>query len=141
MTLRGPGPVARVRRTFAVGDEIVLELPVGPRLTAPDDRVDAVRGCLAVEKGPVVLCLESTDLPDGLQVDDVRLDPSVTVAEDGTGAVGRGVRVRRDEWAWPYRDASSAGPETGAAFPLRLVPYHSWANRGPSTMRVWLPVG
>jgi hypothetical protein len=21
-----------------------------------------------------------------------------------------------------------------------LVPYHDWANRGPSTMRVWLPV-
>jgi DUF1680 family protein len=27
----------------------------------------------------------------------------------------------------------------GSEIPLRLLPYHQWANRGPSTMRVWIP--
>lgn len=34
----------------------------------------------------------------------------------------------------------AVGDESGSdPFPVTLVPYHSWAERGPSTMRVWLP--
>src|SRR5256885_2551845 len=32
------------------------------RFTWPDPRVDALRGCVAVERGPLVLCAESLDL-------------------------------------------------------------------------------
>ena len=49
---------ARIERAWRPGDRIVLELPVAPRLTAPHPRVDAVRGCLAIERGPLVYCLE-----------------------------------------------------------------------------------
>ena len=41
--------------------------------------------------------------------------------------------------AWPYepldRPLAANADRTG----IVLVRYHSWANRGPSTMRVWLP--
>src|SRR5690606_2439594 len=82
-TLTGPDGVARlvapgwaeVRGALGAGDVVVLDLPVAPRLTWPDPRIDAVRGCVAVERGPVVLCLESVDLPAGVTVDDVRVDP------------------------------------------------------------------
>jgi DUF1680 family protein len=39
---------------------------------------------------------------------------------------------------WPYR---VAGSPDGSAAPaeITLRPYHSWAERGPGTMRVWLP--
>lgn len=131
------GAVARVRRTFADGDEVRLTLPVGPRVVAADDRVDAVRGTVAVERGPVVLCVESTDLPDGLQVDEVRLDPTAPVEAAGAGAVARGARVALVERPWPYDDASPAPAQ--APLDVVLTPYHGWANRGPSTMRVWLP--
>ncbi|MFG1754197.1 hypothetical protein [Streptosporangium sandarakinum] len=33
---------------------------------------------------------------------------------------------------WPLR-----GPVTAAT--LRLIPYHRWGDRGPVSMRVWLP--
>ena len=46
-----PG-TAVVERPFAVGDEITLTLPMSPRWTRPDPRIDAVRGCIAVERGP-----------------------------------------------------------------------------------------
>jgi DUF1680 family protein len=37
----------------------------------------------------------------------------------------------------PYGSLSAAASEPGN---VTLVPYHLWANRGPATMRVWLPV-
>ncbi|NIS36902.1 MAG: glycoside hydrolase family 127 protein, partial [Actinobacteria bacterium] len=54
-----------VSRSFRAGDRIRLDIPVEPRWTAADPRIDAVRGTVAVEHGPLVLCAESTDLPDG----------------------------------------------------------------------------
>ena len=71
-----PGTVV-VERPFAVGDEVTLTLPMAPRWTRPDPRIDAVRGCVAVERGPLVLCAESVDLPGDRHVDLLRVDPSV----------------------------------------------------------------
>ncbi|MBB2921250.1 glycoside hydrolase family 127 protein [Cellulomonas cellasea] len=131
------GEVATIRRAFAEGDEVRLSLPVVPRITTADNRIDAVRGCVAVERGPLVLCAESTDLPGDLHVDAIRLDLASPPTADGSGAIGRGRAVEHASATWPY----AAGPRERDAdtFELRLVPYHEWANRGPSTMRVWIP--
>lgn len=147
-TLVAPGQGARpvapgwaeVRGALAPGDVVVLDLPTAPRLTWPDPRVDAVRGCVAVERGPLVLCLESTDLPDGVALEDVRVDPAVAPRPEGDGAVVRGsvVRPRAGRPGLPY----SGAPEPAVAreeIDLPLVPYHRWAEREPSTMRVFLP--
>jgi DUF1680 family protein len=137
-----PGTV-QVRCAFRAGDVVELHLPVTPRFTAADPRIDAVRGCLAVERGPEVLCLESVDLAaaSGGRVDDiagVRLDPAVAPRDvDGTVVVRlRRASVHSRPWAYGLPDAV----EDGEDFDVPLVPYHDWAERGPSTMRVWLPV-
>ncbi|MDQ2661903.1 MAG: glycoside hydrolase family 127 protein, partial [Actinomycetota bacterium] len=114
-------------RAFAAGDVVELELPMQPRFTAPDPRIDAVRGCLTVERGPEVFALESVDLVGAgasvTDVADVVLDAAVPPREaDGQVLV----RVRSRE----------AGAKT---VEVPLVPYHEWAERGPSTMRVWIP--
>jgi hypothetical protein len=98
----------------------------------------------------VVLCAESVDLPAGVGVDDVRVLAG-TVAKDlpgaGVGAGGGGVRpvavlrgrvVRHGADGWPYAGSPAGTPGPEVAIPL--VPYHAWAERGPATMRVWLPV-
>lgn len=133
------GPLAVVRRRFAAGDEVRLRLDVGPRLTTADDRVDAVRGCVAVERGPLVLCAESVDLPDHADVGRVRLAPGAQPRDTDDGVRIAGSLVEHDEGPWPYRSpgAATAGP----VVEVPLVPYHDWANRGPSTMRVWIPQG
>lgn len=135
------GPVATVRRVFQPGDTVRLSLPMVPRITRADERVDAVRGCVAVEQGPLVMCLESTDLPDGLDVHDVALDLGRGVrADDGT-AVAALVTVRHAVQEWPYQAADTpSAAAVDRALGVRLTPYHAWANRGPSTMRVWLPL-
>ncbi|WP_030468469.1 glycoside hydrolase family 127 protein [Lentzea aerocolonigenes] len=124
---------AVVTRDWAVGEEIRLELPMRPRFTWPDPRIDAVRGCVAVERGPLVLCAESLGESD---LDALRVCTGHGPEPSGDGAV---VRARFDaspDSAWPYGEPSG---RPGAPVALHLTPYHRWARRGPSTMRVWMP--
>jgi DUF1680 family protein len=112
-----------------------------PRWTIPDPRIDAVRGCVAVERGPLVMCAESVDLPGDRQVDVLLVDPSVPPWDhEGTVTVAARFLEPADA-AWPYDDASTdATPTATEPTEVTLIPYHRWANRGPSTMRVWLPI-
>lgn len=170
----GPRPVAPGMAgtpALPVGRSVVLDLPVAARLTWPDDRIDALRGCVAVERGPVVLCLESADLP-GVDLADVQLDPAAGVRDAAPGAeVTLLVADPADPTPGtpPYRSAPDAdthpavpgtastpagtvhapAPSTGSGTAtehsavtrrdVRLIPYHSWAERGPAAMRVFLP--
>jgi len=61
-------------RVWAPGEVIKIDLPMEPRWVRPDPRVDAVRGCVAVERGPVVYCAESPG--DGTVLTEVVVDPS-----------------------------------------------------------------
>jgi uncharacterized protein len=138
--LHTPG-VTRIRGAFSAGDRIELDLPVEPRWTWPDARIDAVRGTVAVEAGPLVMCVESVDLTPGHEVDSVRVHASEapTLSEGSVTVVTE--TVESEQHAWPFGAASTDGSaELVAPAATRLVPYYSWANRGPSTMRVWLPL-
>lgn len=133
-----PGAVALVRQ-FQPGDEVVLDLAITPRWSFPDPRIDAIRGCVAVERGPIVMCVESVDLPGGANVDAVEVEPDAGIEEhDGVVSVS-GRLVALDEGHWPYRH-NPASPVSDEESELPLAPYHGWGNRGPSTMRVWMPV-
>ena len=94
----GSSPVetgtAVVERPFAVGDEVTLTLPMAPRWTLPDPRIDAIRGCVAVERGPLVMCAESVDLPGECSVDLLGVDLSVP-PQDRDGSVVVAARIPR----------------------------------------------
>ncbi|WP_449374322.1 glycoside hydrolase family 127 protein [Arthrobacter psychrolactophilus] len=134
-----PGAVS-IRRAFAVGDVIELSLPMAARWSAPDPRIDALRGQLAVERGPLVLCLESTDAPGIANVNEARiLTELLDRTDEGEGVTVAVCAATLTDGGWPYGAGAvvdNDAPVTRAA----LRPYYSWANRGPSTMRIWLPV-
>ncbi|MFI7634975.1 glycoside hydrolase family 127 protein [Nonomuraea sp. NPDC049400] len=131
---------AYVEGPWRAGDEIRLELPMAPRWTFPDRRIDALRGSAAVERGPLVYCAESVGDEPPLGDLTARVQPPVEHEADGVveleveASLGSG-----DGGGWPYAPASG-GRASGADVRLRLVPYHRWGNRGPATMRVWLPI-
>jgi DUF1680 family protein len=139
----------RLEGTWAPGDRVVLELGLEPRLTAADPRVDAVRGCVAIERGPLVYCLEQVDQPGG-GLDDIVIDTahplSVEHRPDLLGGVTtvvatghrRGLPAPAAGW-WPYAPASGAAPEAAGPLELTAIPYYAWANREDGSMRVWLP--
>jgi len=136
---------AEVRRVLRAGERLLLRLPVEPRWTWPDPRVDALRGCVAVEAGPLVLCAESVDLAGGRDVGDLELDPTAGVRSADGGALVRARLVDQPApgpggpGAMPYA-ASGPPVREGRPVDVRLRPYHRWAERQPTTMRVWLPV-
>jgi uncharacterized protein len=129
-----------VTKAFRPGQEITLKLPMEPRFSWPDDRIDAVRGCVAVERGPEVFALESVDLPAGWELSDAHIDTTAGIGEkDGTVTVQLASLQREtSNRSWPFAGEyhTPAGPTSGVA----MVPYHSWAERGSSTMRIWIPV-
>lgn len=153
VTVNGKAPVERpesgryfeIRRAWSGQDRVELVLPMPVQMLEAHPLVEETRNHLAVRRGPIIYCLESTDLPAGVNVADVgvsrdslwesRFDKGllggVTVL-DGT------VRVRAAS-RWDdalYRKASSG--ET-ASVSTRLIPYYAWDNRGDSEMAVWMP--
>ena len=130
VALRDNGPWASAVLAIMV---FCWALPPG---TWPDPRIDAVRGQVAVERGPVVLCLESTDL--GHDVEGWHVDPAAGLTDLGDAVQVTVAQVASAPGDWPY--GATAPAESPERRVVALRPYHSWGNRGAATMRVWLPV-
>ncbi len=141
-----PGTYARVRHKWAAGDQITLTLPMKPRLIEAHPRVEHLRNQVAVMRGPIVYCLESPDLPEGVRVSEIRLPRGVklTPRHDPnllggvTVLTGDARRVPEDDWAGRlYRPLARFGAQK---VNITLIPYYAWANRGISHMTVWMPL-
>lgn len=120
----------------ALDGEMVLEFEMEPRWTVAHRRVDALRGAVALERGPVVYCVEQVDVPDGVPVDDLEVDTSAAPHPSDEGGLLVTVRARLDEQ--PLYGGSSPH-RTSEPFQVRAIPFGSWGNRAPGAMRVWLP--
>jgi DUF1680 family protein len=146
----GPGTI-ELTRAWAVGDQLTLEMVVSPRATAPDPRIDAVRGTIALERGPLVYAVEDADLPDGKSVESIEVAQAPILedtlqSEPGLGEltwISLDATLRSEEPGpiWPYRNlqtgrASLAG---GQRIRVHALPYFAWGNRAALGMRIWLP--
>jgi DUF1680 family protein len=122
----------RIEKGLTAGAVVELDLPLQPRWTWPHPEIDALRGQVAVERGPVVYCLESVDLGSNVGSAEVVAESSPV---DGGGKVLVPVQVRaQSEADWPYhQDTTKATVSEPKLTPL--VPYYSWANRGPASRR------
>jgi uncharacterized protein len=135
----------RVRRAWRPGMEVLLTLPMPPRVLAAHPRVDAVRGCVVWARGPIVYCLEQHDQPAGVALEDIRVgsqSPPTAVAGAGIPGVpvilvGQGYVDRADGRGLYGEEAPT--PADGVAIEVTAIPYFRWANRGPAPMRVWIP--
>jgi DUF1680 family protein len=134
----------RLRRHWGTGSRVAVELPMPVRMLVAHPRVDAVRGCVALARGPLVYCIEQADHPDDVPVEDLRIDPA-SPPEPGGGDAGLGVPVVLVGRASVQTDVpaelyvgGSLPPPTGAAT-LTAIPYFRWGNRGGNAMRVWIP--
>lgn len=111
---------AVLRRTWKAGDTIELNLPMPIHRVLANEGIEADRGRVALERGPLVYCAEAID--NGGQARTLVLPAEAElVAEHRKDLLG-GVTVIR-----AVRSAFTA------------IPYYAWSNRGDGEMCVWLP--
>jgi hypothetical protein len=127
---------AALSRKWKDGDTIELNLPMPVRRIAANESVEADRGRVALQRGPIVYCLESPDNPDG-HVRSMMVPDNEPLTASFEPALLNGVEVIRGAAFLVKRNEQQQlekEPESFAA-----IPYYAWANRGRSEMMVWIP--
>ncbi len=112
--------MAVLRRAWRRGDVVELELPMVVRRAVAHDRVTENAGRVALERGPIVYCVEAAD-NDGTDIANLGVHDAATITAEHRPDMLDGVTVLR-----------SAAPAFTA------IPYYAWSNRGAGAMAVWL---
>jgi hypothetical protein len=106
-------------RRWKKGDVIEFEFPMETRMVTADERVESDRGKVALVRGPLVYAAESTDNPG--DIFEIELSKDRTYTDEFIDDLLGGITVIKSG-------------------DFQAIPYYSWANRGLSEMRVWLPL-
>jgi uncharacterized protein len=123
-------------RRWKSGDVIELDMPMRMRRVAANENVAADRGRIALQRGPLVYCLEWADnpkvkvrklfLPDEQPIT-TRFEPNLL---NGVQVIeGKGFGVTTNEFHHLVKNLHE----------FTAIPYYAWANRGPGEMTVWIP--
>ncbi|MBN1817763.1 MAG: glycoside hydrolase family 127 protein [Sedimentisphaerales bacterium] len=123
-----------IRRTWTDGDRIEINLPMPIRRVLAHPSVRDDLGKTALERGPIVYCLEEAD--NGPRLDHILLEDkaefAATLRPDLLGGI-----------VTLYGNAASYSHEEGGtlnrkSMTITAIPYYAWAHRGAGAMRVWL---
>lgn len=140
------GQYFKIKRNWAAGDEIELNLPLPVRLLEAHPMVEESRNHLAVMRGPVVYCLESPDLPQGVRPTevifprDLELQPRQDSLLGGMTVLEGRARALPEQRAKIHPLSRNVRTTAPAEVEVKMIPYYAWANRGQSEMTVWLPL-
>jgi hypothetical protein len=134
----------KLERMWEPGDCIVLELAMPVERVEAHPSVSEDCGRVAIQRGPLVHCLEEAD--NGPNLHDIVLPGDAELQaifeEDLLGGVmvieGEGTRRDPGKWGHALYQPASSALET---VPIRAIPYYAWANRSPGEMLVWIQQG
>jgi DUF1680 family protein len=119
-----------------------------PRLIEANPFVEETRNQVAIQRGPLVYCLESPDLPSTSHssLRDILIPSNLALIArfdrnllNGIVVLdGNAVSLHNVNWNGElYREFQ---PPAAQSIDVRFIPYFAWANRAPSEMTVWLPL-
>ncbi len=122
---------ARVTRQWKKGDVIELNLPMPVRRVYAHEKVKDDAGRVAIQRGPIVYCLEGVD--NGKHLGNLYLPPDAKLAAEHRGDLLGGATVIKGK-ATVRRDDGDDTPTD-----LLAVPYYAWDHREAGPMMVWIP--
>jgi len=132
---------AKIEREWKDGDQVELTLPMPVEFVEAHPQVRQDIGNVALQRGPVVYCLEQVDNPVPLHRillrREVKLEPHFEKNLLGGVTVIKGEAMVVDDLDWDdmlYRTE----PSKLKPFTITAIPYYAWANREPGEMRVWI---
>lgn len=130
----------RAQRNWQPGDKVELSLALEAELRFADPRVPADAGRAAIQRGPVVYCVESADNP-GVRLHSLRLSSAVRFRETAAPGLPEGtVALRfaaRHEVTAPGGAFTARRPEYADCEAV-AIPYALWQNRGAGAMQVFM---
>jgi len=146
-----PGEYLPIRRRWSGGDRIHLQMEMVPQVLEANPRVADDTGRVAVQRGPLIYCLEELDQSSGVTLSDVALElgkrpDSEFQSEMKSDLLGGVLVLHHTGVSYERSSASTLYPRyTGATertrkVPLTFVPYYAWANRQATSMQVWTPL-
>ena len=123
-----------LNRTWQPNDSVELDLPMSARRVIAHEKVQADRGRVALQRGPIVYCAEWPDNPDG-KVRNLLLTDDQSLSTEFEPELLNGVEVIKGK---AYTVSSDdQGKLVKAEQDFKAIPYFAWANRGRGQMAVW----
>jgi DUF1680 family protein len=144
-----PGEYLPIRRRWSAVDHVHLQMEMAPQVLEANPRVADDTGRVAVQRGPLVYCLEEVDQSKGVMLSDVALELGkrpgsefqTEMKSDLLGGVlllhHRGVSYDRGASANILYPRYTGANERTKRVPLTFIPYYAWANRQATAMQVW----
>jgi DUF1680 family protein len=131
------------RQLWHRGDTVTFRFEMPVHIVTAHPAVDAVRGSVALQRGPLVYCVEESVQPEHFSIDSLSIDPGdpVSVVKEPDGSVtltGTGHVQGADTGL--YRRVGERGEGAAKTVSWKAGAYHRWANGQITPMRVWLPV-
>ncbi len=145
------GQYLALRRRWSAGDSINVKFNMAPQVIEANSRVVDDYGRVAVQRGPLIYCLEQLDQPQGVPLYDVSLDlrknASSQFQEQFESNLLGGVVVLKHPGAAKENSTGrtklyysyAPAPAQTRELELQFIPYYAWANRAPTPMQVWTP--
>jgi hypothetical protein len=144
------GQYFEIHRQWRPGDRIGVKFGMAAQLVRANPLVRENAGRVAVQRGPVVYCIESPDQPVLSSLFDAELaSPAEAFREEFRGDLLGGVTVLRHRGVVAekplaeqplYRVAAETAHLPVKPVELTFIPYYAWANRGQTSMEVWVPL-
>lgn len=125
-----------IARKWKKGDVVEVHFDMLPRIVKANPKVEADRGRVAVERGPIVYCAEWPDNRFNIHSVLLNQHPQFKVTEKPELLYGIN-QLTTDAQALSY---DMAGKLVAKDVELTLIPYYAWAHRGEGDMEVWLPI-
>lgn len=128
-------------REWRTGDTVTLELPMPVERVYANSKVRQDRGRVALQRGPVVYCLEAAD--NGNDLNALALPRETKLEASFASDLLSGVTVLRGNAERLSGDGDTnalyrTDPPTLETVPVTAIPYFAWDNRAPGEMQVWV---
>ena len=130
-----PDGYLNITRKWKKGDKIQLHFDMEPRIVRANNKVEADRGMVAIERGPLVYCAEHPDNNFDIFSALINQEPKFTLGKVEIA----GTPVVTIKTGAQTIDLNKQGKLTVKDETLTLIPYYAWCHRGSGKMRVWLP--
>ncbi len=127
---------AVIEREWKKGDSVNLQLPMDIKRIIATDKVKDDRNRVALERGPLVYCLEHTD--NNGEAMNIILPDQANLASTYNEELLNGVVTISGEATVIKPTADGAGIQT-VKQNITAIPYYAWANRGQGQMQIWIP--